>query len=63
MKITLSQLNVALGDIFSNRDKIIDYINKAADSGAGLSFFSYSVCSLRCGNNADHGQLFFDRQA
>ena len=31
MKITLSQLNVMVGDILSNKSKNIDYI---ADSGA-----------------------------
>ena len=36
MKMALSQLNVTVGDIFSNKSKIIDYMNKAADSGADL---------------------------
>ena len=34
MKITLSQLNVMVGDILSNKSKNIDYIDEAADSGA-----------------------------
>lgn len=34
MKITLSQLNVMVGDILSNESKNIDYIDEAADSGA-----------------------------
>lgn len=34
MKIALSQLNVTVGDIVSNKSKIIDYIKKAADNGA-----------------------------
>lgn len=34
MKITLSQLNVTVGDILSNKSKNIDYIDEAADSGA-----------------------------
>ena len=33
MKITLSQLNVMVGDILSNKSKNIDYIDEAADSG------------------------------
>ena len=32
MKITLSQLNVMVGDILSNKSKNIDYIDEAADS-------------------------------
>ena len=31
MKITLSQLNVMVGDILSNKSKNIDYIDEAAD--------------------------------
>ena len=34
MKITLSQLNVMVGDILSNKSKNIDYIDEAAGSGA-----------------------------
>lgn len=34
MKITQSQLNVTVGDILSNKSKIIDFIKKAADNGA-----------------------------
>ena len=37
MKITLSQLNVMVGDILSNKSKNIDYIDEAADSGADRS--------------------------
>lgn len=39
MKIALSQLNVTVGDIVSNKSKIIDYIKQAADSGADLVVF------------------------
>ena len=31
MKITLSQLNVMVGDILSNKSKNIDYIDEAAE--------------------------------
>ena len=34
MKITLSQLNVMVGDILSNKSKNIYYIDEAEDSGA-----------------------------
>lgn len=39
MKIALSQLNVTVGELLTNQEKIIDYINKAADSGAKLLAF------------------------
>ena len=39
MKIALSQLNVTVGELFTNQKKIIDYVNKAADSGAKLLVF------------------------
>ncbi len=34
MKITLSPLNVTVGDILSDKSKNIDYIDEAAGSGA-----------------------------
>ena len=43
MKIALSQLNVTVGVILSNKSKIIDYINKAADSGADLGLLGEIV--------------------
>ena len=36
MKIALSQLNVTVGELPTNQKKIIDYINKTADSGTKL---------------------------
>lgn len=45
MKIALSQLDVTVGDIISNKSKIIDYINKTADCGAELVVFG-GVCPI-----------------
>lgn len=45
MKIALSQLNVTVGDMISNKRKMIDSINKAADSGAKLIVFGEWISS------------------
>ena len=46
MKITLSQLNVMVGDILSNKSKNIDYIDEAADSGADPAYPAKWSCLL-----------------
>ena len=50
MKITLSQLNVMVGDILSNKSKNIDYIDEAADSGADPALPGPVCCGkgVRC---------------
>ncbi|MFC1783007.1 nitrilase-related carbon-nitrogen hydrolase, partial [Planctomycetota bacterium] len=39
MKIAVAQINPVVGDIRYNRDKTIDYINRAAEQGAALAIF------------------------
>ena len=55
MKITLSQLNVMVGDILSNKSKNIDYIDEAAQDGrlrvSGVTRRNGPVCcgkGVRC---------------
>lgn len=45
MKIAQSQLDVSVGNMISNKRKIIDYIHKAADGGAELVVFGELVSS------------------